>query len=238
MITYSIISDGNNLPQLKLMIDSIHATMRNQHPEDWEILVVGPLEHGQIKGCNILPFISARKGHITAKKNWITKHAQYDTIVYAHDYIYFDYNWFDNWLKFSFENYWDIGMNVLLKQDGSRFRDWCSWSDSRYGHPWVQHEPFCPPEGIRYEGKPCLVPYNYQHTDRMYISGTYWLARKQVMLDNPLDENLYWGQGEDVEWSLRVLKEKKYKYVMNTQSICKLLKNKDTILPYVALTNE
>ena len=39
-----------------------------------------------------------------------------------------------------------------------------------------------------------------------------------------LNETLGWGQGEDVEWSKRVLP--KYSYKMNTHSIIKSLKDK------------
>ena len=236
MITFGIVSDGKNPEQLNHVIGSIQDTMENY--QYWEILLIGPYKK-QAAGCiRTIPFFSERGGWITKKKNILTQEAKYDTIVYLHDYISFDTDWMKNWLTFSFNQDWDIGMNVLLTQDGRRFRDWCSWSDKRHGQPWIQHEPFCPPEGIRHEGKPCLVPYEYKHTENMYVSGTYWLARKQVMLDNPLDESLYWGQGEDIEWSLRVLKNKKYKYVMNTNSICKLLKPKDIILPFIPLTNE
>ena len=52
---------------------------------------------------------------------------------------------------------------------------------------------------------------------------------KKVMEEEPLDEDIVWGQGEDVEWSDRV--REKYKYVMNTHSAVKLDHYKDPILP-------
>ena len=59
----------------------------------------------------------------------------------------------------------------------------------------------------------------------MYISGTYWVAKKKVMLEEPLDEDRWgWGQQEDVEWSQRV--RDNYKYVMNIHSTVKSLKEK------------
>jgi hypothetical protein len=45
----------------------------------------------------------------------------------------------------------------------------------------------------------------------MYVSGSVMIARKEFMLKNPLDENLAWGEAEDVEWSLRVRKFWNYK---------------------------
>lgn len=42
------------------------------------------------------------------------------------------------------------------------------------------------------------------------------------MEEFPLNEELYWGDGEDVEWSLRV--REKYDFTMNVFSEVKLLK--------------
>ena len=70
-----------------------------------------------------------------------------------------------------------------------------------------------------------LVPYNYKKTNHMYISGTYWVAKKKVMIEEPLDKNRWgWGQQEDVEWSQRV--RDKYRYVMNPYSTVQSLKEK------------
>ena len=42
------------------------------------------------------------------------------------------------------------------------------------------------------------------------------------MEEFPLDENLVWGQGEDVEWSKRV--REKYDFNMNTNSTVRIIK--------------
>jgi hypothetical protein len=62
----------------------------------------------------------------------------------------------------------------------------------------------------------------------MYISGSYWVAKKDVMLEFKLDENLCWGQSEDIVWSKQV--SQKYEFTMNTYSVVKLLKYKDLII--------
>jgi hypothetical protein len=56
----------------------------------------------------------------------------------------------------------------------------------------------------------------------MYISGSYWIAKKDVMLEFPLDENLAWGEGEDVLWSKQV--RKKYEFNMNINSSVFIIK--------------
>ena len=72
----------------------------------------------------------------------------------------------------------------------------------------------------------CLIPYDMTHLSKyQYISGTYWVAKKDIMLQFPLDENLCWGQGEDVLWSKQV--REKYHFSMNPYSTVKSLKFKD-----------
>ena len=102
-------------------------------------------------------------------------------------------------------------MNVIENKDGTRFRDWCAWDD---------------PELCFKSGEQGIVlpSYDYCKYEYMYISGGYWIAKKYVMEDEPLDENLDWGQGEDYEWSIKVLP--KYSYKMNQHSKVKLLKDK------------
>jgi hypothetical protein len=158
---------------------------------------------------------------ITPKKNIITRNAKYDNIVFSHDYIYFSKNWYEGFLKFGDE--WDICMNRILNEDGSRFRDWCSWDDPEVCFGENPQPPF---DVTNPNHRIVLVPYNYNRTEHMYISGTYWVSKKYVMEKEPLNEDLYdWGQAEDVDWSKRV--REKYKYVMNDFSSVQSLKYKN-----------
>jgi hypothetical protein len=50
----------------------------------------------------------------------------------------------------------------------------------------------------------------------MYQSGGFVVAKTQLIIDNPFNEQLSWGQADDVEWSLRV--RHRYKYVCNSKS--------------------
>jgi hypothetical protein len=56
----------------------------------------------------------------------------------------------------------------------------------------------------------------------MYISGSYWVAKKNVMEEFPLEESLSWGQGEDTYWSKQI--RQKYDFNMNINSEVKILK--------------
>ena len=46
----------------------------------------------------------------------------YENIVYMHDYIVLDDNWYNGFLNYG--NNFDIIVNKIINSDGSRFRDW------------------------------------------------------------------------------------------------------------------
>lgn len=177
-------------------------------------------------------------GNISQKLNLGVKNARNDYVVWIRDYMKlypgYLYSWANFILNDRFHNLrlntkLDIGMNIVLNKDGTRFRDWCSWSDpDLMPGEWVQQEKFCP-NGIKYYGRPCLAPYNYNNTKHMYVSGGYFVASKKFLLDNPFDESLSLGQAEDIEFSLRV--RDKWNYKMNIGAKIGLSKQKDVILP-------
>lgn len=196
--TFGITTGGKN--SISPMIDSIQNL--NIHQDKYEIIVVGG---SPISGKNIVhvPFDENQKDiWITKKKQIICEMAKFENVVLSHDYIIFDQGWYDGWLRFN-DNDWDVAMNVIYNGDGLRFRDWCSY------------DPLS------------LVPYNMVgYGPALYVSGTYWVAKKQFMLKFPLDVSRGWGQGEDVEWSFRCRVHWNYK--MNTYSSVRCSKTKET----------
>ena len=48
--------------------------------------------------------------------------------------------------------------------------------------------------------------HDWEKTKWQYVSGGYFVVRKQFMIDNPFDENLSAGDEEDIEWSKRIKK--------------------------------
>lgn len=96
---------------------------------------------------------------------------------------------------------WDVAMCRITNLDGTRFRDWTLWSATSIGIRWW----------FNYTQEN-LVPYTIKNLTRfMYVSGSVMIVRREFMLNNPLNENLAWGEFEDVEWSLRVRKFWNYK---------------------------
>jgi len=194
--TFGIITTGN--PRVPTIIKSIKDNVPNP-----EIIVVGGEPINNVKH---IPFNETEKtAWITRKKNIITQEASYENIVYLHDYLVLRKGWYEGFLRMG--ACWDVCMNVITNQDGTRYRDWVTWDDPKV--------------------KMKRVDYSYTKTQLMYISGAYWVAKKSFMEANPLDESLCWGQGEDVEWSKRIRDH--YRYVMNPYSEVKMLKQKRVI---------
>jgi|TARA_R100000008_G_scaffold17073_1_gene8464 hypothetical protein len=190
----------------------------NQNIPEYEIIIVGG--DNEYKNYDVNHFhFDETSGKFTAKKNGITRHAKYENIVYMHDYYFLKENWYEGFKEFG--NDWDICMNIILNQDNSRFRDWIICYDRD-----LESRDFSLDE-VR-KGRPTryLPPYNYNKTKNMYISGGYWVAKKYVMEEERLDENLGWGEAEDYEWSERVLWNEKYRYKMNIHSTVQTLKDK------------
>ena len=207
--TFGIITAGTSDEFLNQVIDSIE----KQNIPEYQILVVGNSQVSR-KNTFIIPFDEGIKtGWITRKKNTITTNARYENIVYTHDYVVFEDDWYEGFLKFGED--FKICMNKFVNPDYSRFRDWVIWP---------HNENFM--DSIVLPSRECLIPYEMTHLSKyQYISGTYWVAKKDVMMEFPLDENLCWGQGEDVLWSKQI--RYKYDFSMNPHSTVKSLKFKD-----------
>ena len=210
--TFGIISCPDTCHNLGSVIDSIH----KYSPVDYEIIMIGGSIPNLTSTVNLthIPFDeSQKKSWITKKKNIITDLARYENIVYMHDYVELMPGWKDG---FDDLEPWDVCMSRIFTQEGKRFRDWAAWDDPQFPGSGRIVEKWCPPEGIPMAGRMTIVPYDYTNTQYMYISGAYWVAKKQFMQEHPLNEDLSWGEGEDVEWSYRA--RKTWRYKMNIHS--------------------
>jgi hypothetical protein len=214
--TFGIITDGK-FP--KRILDFIESVKSNNIPKDkYEIIVVG----GKIiaeDNLKHIPFDESTKASwITKKKNLITDNAKFENIVYLHDYIILSRDWYDGFLKFGDD--WDVCMNIISNQNGGRFRDWNLCINFIVKDAKLK----C------MFNRDLLLPYDVENVTKFqYISGSYWVAKKSTMQKFKLDENLSWGQGEDVEWSKRLI-DSNVKYVMNPFSEVRINKEyKDPI---------
>jgi len=213
-------------------LPTVVASILSQRTEGVEVLLVGdeqdePYDSEQVRTISFKP--KQPTGLLSKRKNLITSNAKYENVVYMHDYVALEDGWFEGFEKFG--NDWDVCMNVINNRDTSRYRDWCLWGVDKGYHPrsHVIHEPWS--DGMTFYGSTAMAPYDLKCEPpyQFYASGAYWVAKRQTMMDFPLDSSLSWGQGEDVEWSLRTFPHSKY--VMNTHSSVRLLKQKDRCLP-------
>ncbi len=148
-------------------------------------------------------------GWITKKKNLITENAKFPNIVYMHDYLELDENWFIWTIREACRGY-DVAMSRIANSDGTRYRDW-----TLYPHEHTQR--YRKEAGLAPDEN--LLPYDEADLQKwMYISGAYWMATKKVMQQCPLDEKLHWGQGEDVHWS-RLVQRQGFKFKMSCSTV-------------------
>lgn len=227
--TFGIITDGTNHDRVDQVIRSI---LRQGIPT-FEIIVVGGKRPAYPSVKHIEFNETAKHAWITRKKNLIVQQAQYENIVFMHDYLVLGPDWFDGYMKFG--NQFNICINPLLNPDNSRYRDLSFFPAFRHmigmGFDMRNSTELYPTVPNMGEHE-CLIPYhNYKESRElcswMYISGAYWIAKKKVMSEFPLNESLSWGQGEDVLWSEQV--KSKYTFSFNVHSTCRLLKFKEPV---------
>jgi len=209
-ITFGIITDGNSDEILEKTLDSIFKL----NIPFYEIIVIGNTKIEYKSNFKKIHFDeNVKLGWITKKKNLITLNASYDFVVYMHDYYSFDVNWYVETINFGID--FDICMNRIENLDGTRYHDWCLW---------VDNNSILDPLIEKY--RVALIPYRAKNVIKyMYIPGGYWIARKEFMRLNPLNEELCWGEGEDVEWSKRI--RNNARYTINNNAIVKVLKFKE-----------
>jgi len=217
--TFGIVTSGQNDTILPTIIDSII----NQSIPQYEIIIIGSttIAHPSVK---IIPFDESIKPNwITRKKNMICEQAMYENIVLLHDYISLCDGWYAGFLQFGSD--FDICTTKIKTIDGNRYRDYSLF-------PYKLKYPF---------NTRALLPYNFNITPIInklsYISGAYYIIKKHIALQYPLNEELCWGQGEDVELS-KCLSDNDILLKCNSYSTVQLQKHKDQAGWEIELTEE
>ena len=228
--SFIIVTDGKNDDNLLKVVNSIKLEFDrdSSRPIDvkaYEIIIVGNTSLEEGENCTYVNFDESEKsGWITKKKNIGVRLAKFKNLVVMHDYITLKSGWYESYKNFGEK--FDICMNRIENFDGRRFTDW-SLCVSFYEY-YKQKENIAPHH--------ILLPYKLKNlTKLMYISGAYLVCKRKVLLDIPFNENLCWGQSEDIEWSSRA--RKIYDFSINenaTVKVCKLGKRN----PRVSVSNK
>lgn len=206
---------------LSLVINSIISEFADR--SDYEIIVIGGcsvakieffLASEKLENVHFLPFKEEhfsfnwkhfrravkrgrfrdalmRGGWITKKKNLLVQHAYFDNICLMHDYVALKSGWREGFKRHGFD--WDVCVNAVFNKNQTRHRDWLVWDYPEIGAT--------------------LLPYEVKDLGRfMYISGTYFCVKKTFFLSHPLNEELHWGESEDIEWSMRVREYTQFRF--------------------------
>jgi hypothetical protein len=213
--TFGIITTCDSINSVADIILSI----KKLNIPKYEIIVVGG---NKIDDVIHVPFDETVKPMwITKKKNIICKMAQYENIVLIHDYINFNEDWYSGFLKFG--NDFNICVSKILNKDKTRFRDYTIYPSNT---PFTQR---------------ALIPYDYPSSLRLsyisYISGSYYIIKKDIALKFQLDERLCWGDGEDI-LLIKQLLHNNITIKCNKYSTVKFQKQKMPEVWEVEMTNE
>ena len=192
--TFGIITDGYVEKRLLKIISSIE----KQNIPNYEIIIVGHKDKFSNNNKHI-SFINFQdqgewgkenilKIPISLKKNLIIKNSKCENICFLHDYIILLDGWYKGIKNFEKQNEWRVFTNTILDTNENRVLDWVL-----YDHPAVYL-------------KTCFLPYDQEISKYQYLPGYYWCAKKNFMEENKLNENLHWGEKEDIEWSKRIRK--------------------------------
>ena len=189
--TFGIVTGFEDYQRLDEILKSIRAL---SIPE-YEIILIGGGNSEFVvfaEDVRVIDFDESQKPKwITRKKNILVNEAKYDNIVLMHDYHVFDKDWYENFKSFGTD--WDICSCPQYLITGARNpMDWSLWDKPGHGRAW----------SLNYD--------DWSQTQYMYISGGFFIVKKHVLQQEPLDESRGWNEEEDVEWSMRV----RNKYVM------------------------
>jgi hypothetical protein len=181
-LTFGICTDWSDPHRVHTMIASIRAL----DIPTYEIIVSGAWksELDLLRGEKV-DLYCYNEGWLPKKKNQIAKLAKFDTIVLAHDYYIFDKDWYNAYEEFGYK--WDVCSNPQYLMNGRRhFTDWVLWD-----HPSLP----------RYTS---LDYRDESNTKYQYLSGGYFLVKRHILNQYPMNERLEPGSAEDLEWFLPI----------------------------------
>jgi hypothetical protein len=207
----------------------INSIQKNSIPqENYEIVIVGNIKKEYFKNDNIKIILfdeNLKNGWITKKKNLIADHAKFNNIVFLHDYLILEENWYQSMCEFG--NDWQVLLTKVFNYEGQRFRDWTLLGNGRKNSKQIKIKnqeincnPYNPFIEVHEPNSNALLPYDEKRFNNwIYINGSYWIAKKDFMIENPLNEDLCWGESEDIEWSIRIREKTKVQINANTSVI-------------------
>ena len=185
--SFGIVSGGTKVPQIKNIINQIRL-LRIPY---YEIIICGPLESSfcgsdlnQISDDLITNDIRIP---ITKKKNLIIRRAKYENLVIMHDRISFPLSWFSQ-IKIH-GNYFEVlSMKIFNHDMNKRVQDWLYLKGD-----------------FNYFNKIESGIVNYDKWNPyLYIDGGFIVIKTSIIKEILYNENLHWGEAEDVDLARRL----------------------------------
>lgn len=186
--TFGIITDG--IVGKEHFINEIIRSIVKQNIEKYEIIIIGNCKIESKDNILVIPFDETIKpAWITKKKNIICQMAKYENVVLLHDYVVFQDGWYEGYIKYG--NDFLITSNIINNLDNSRYIDYTFF-----------------PHNLSFHLNKGLIPYDIKPDINLnkfrYYGGYYYVIKKSLALEYPLDENRVWCQGEDVDLCVRL----------------------------------
>jgi hypothetical protein len=218
--TFGIITDGNNPERVEDIVQNIHSQFTTD--DEFEIIIVGFKRDGRYLGRRRVLEVefdeTVKPAWITKKKNIVAEMAAHPNVCLMHDYVTIGSNWCNDFKNFGYD--WKSCVTPIYNTNGRLFRFWCTAGhdagvdmqddlEGRFGFR-------CMRAGLR----------GFERWQ--YYSGAFFCAKKEVLEKVPLNEDLVWGESEDIEWSRRMyLEYGENAFACNVHASAFLLKKKE-----------
>lgn len=182
--TFGMVTNGVR----KDFIEQSLASIRSLKIQHYEIVICGRYQGEKSRDIVYIPFGQRdEKGWITKKKNIIAKSASYTNLCIFHDRIVFNSDWHRGMKQYG--NNFEVLSCRQLFNNRLRAGDWVTTNVSMSD------------KGFVYK----IEELDYRDWDRKaYIGGQLVMMKKYVWGQEPWNESVYWGEGEDIEYSHRL----------------------------------
>lgn len=183
---FALITDGKRPAQIQQFIESV-TKIRGIENIAWSIAVCGPPgfeaqitnRTGNTRYINE-PEANTAKGWITRKKNLLVESSSAENILIAHDRYVLPVDFLDSMFEYGAD--FSVIVPSQSTKEGERFPDWVS-----IGSQWAW--------------APCgKLPYG-EYDPNVYVNGGIIISKREVLIETPWNDLLFWNQGEDVELS-------------------------------------
>ena len=186
-LTIGVITDGKNDFKLNRFLESVDALKINREIQI-ETILCGPDTYSPSTSIlkmidNFIPTSepSEMPPMVTVKKNSFAPISKFENILICHDRYFFSEEIIETLQNFGGD--FDVCTIKAIDLNGVEFPHWTAFNNDWVNGLELAHDDF---------------------DANVFLNGGIFLVKKQLLLEVPLNPLLYWGYGEDIEWSRRL----------------------------------